>query len=35
MDWVLTDIIIQFVMGLVICLICFLVWKITHKGEKL
>lgn len=35
MDWVLRDIIIQFVMGIVICFICFLIWKITHKGEKL
>ncbi len=35
MDWVLQDIIIQFVMGMVLCAICFCIWKIGHKGEKL
>lgn len=35
MDWVLQDIIIQFVMGMVLCLIFFIIWKLGHKGEKL
>ena len=35
MLWVLQDVLIQFVMGMVICLIIFLIWKIGHKGEKL
>lgn len=35
MVWILQDIIIQLVMGLVICFIIYLIWKIGHKGEKL
>ncbi len=35
MDFVLSDIITQLVMGLVLCFIIYLVWKISHKGEKL
>ncbi len=33
--WVIQDCAIQFVMGIVFCLIFFGIWKATHKGEKL
>ncbi len=33
--WVLQDIITQYVVGIVLCVIIFIVWKITHRGQKL
>ncbi len=33
--WVLQDIVTQYVIGFVLCAIIFVIWKITHKGEKL
>lgn len=33
--WVLQDIVTQYVMGIVICAIIFVIWKVTHKGQKL
>lgn len=33
--WVLQDIVTQYVMGIVLCAIIFVIWKLTHKGEKL
>ena len=35
MNFVVQDIIVQFVMGLVICAIFVGIWKIGHKNEKL
>ena len=35
MVFVAQDIITQLVMGLIICAIFVIVWKIGHKGEKL
>ena len=33
--WVLGDIVLQYVFGIVFCAIIFCIWKITHKGKKL
>ena len=33
--WVLQDIVTQYVIGIVLCIIITVIWKITHKGEKL
>lgn len=33
--WVLQDIITQYVIGIVLCTIIFIIWKINHKNEKL
>ncbi len=33
--WVLQDIIIQYVLGIVFCTIIFIIWKINHKDTKL
>ena len=35
MNFVVQDIIVQFVMGFVICAIFVGIWKIGHKNEKL
>lgn len=35
MLWVIQDIISQYIIGFVLCFIIFLIWKISHKGEKL
>lgn len=33
--WVLQDIVTQYIIGFVLCAIIFIIWKISHKGEKL
>ncbi len=33
--WVLQDIVTQYILGIVFCIIIFAVWKIRHKGQKL
>lgn len=35
MNFVVQDIVVQLVVGLVICAIFVIAWKIGHKGEKL
>ncbi len=35
MNFVIQDIIVQLVMGLVICAIFVAIWKIGHRNEKL
>lgn len=35
MLWVVQDMITQYVIGIVLCTIIFLCWKIGHKGQKL
>lgn len=35
MNFVVQDIVVQLVMGLVMCAIFVILWKIGHKGEKL
>jgi hypothetical protein len=33
--WILQDIVTQYVIGIVLCAIITIIWKLTHKGEKL
>lgn len=33
--FVIQDIIAQYIIGIVLCTIIFIIWKIGHKGEKL
>lgn len=35
MLWVVQDIISQYIIGLILCAIIFVIWKLTHRGEKL
>lgn len=35
MLWIVQDIITQYIMGIVLCAIIFLFWKVSHRGEKL